>query len=258
MPPCLTCLVALIALLPVAAVGQADASAKRERLDAERSQAEEIYRRKEAECRTRFAVTACIDAARAERRATLARIRDEQLQLDEARRKERAAERLRRIEEKRRESAGAPPPSALPAPAPADSSETADSVGTGGSRRTAPATTSPAATTPAATTPAATRPAASQAGRATPRRNAARPAYTTADRPTPGASASGTPPGRAEGPRRKRQPLDVRVQQRNRAAYEEKQREARERREAAERRQAERERSGKKAAPLPAPAGPLP
>jgi hypothetical protein len=247
MPLRLTFLAALIAALPVAALGQADASAKRERLDAERGQAEEIYRRKEAECRTRFAVTACIDAARAERRATLARIRDEELQLDAARRKERAAERLRRIEEQRRESADAPPSSALPAPAPAESPATADTAGAGASRPSAPATTPPAS---------------SRVGRATsraaPRSDAARPADAAADRPTRGASATGAPPGSVEGSRRKRQPLDVRVQQRNRAAYEEKQREARARREAAERRQAERERSGKKAAPLPAPTGPLP
>jgi colicin import membrane protein len=71
--------------------------AERDRIGAERSQAEAAFAAREQECRERFAVTACLDAARRERRAALDRLRVQQDVLDEADRKRRAAQRVEEI-----------------------------------------------------------------------------------------------------------------------------------------------------------------
>ncbi|OYU99946.1 MAG: hypothetical protein CFE45_11060, partial [Burkholderiales bacterium PBB5] len=49
-------------------------------------------------CEKRFLVTECLDAARAERRQALDQLQRQQVVLDEARRRERAAQRQRDIE----------------------------------------------------------------------------------------------------------------------------------------------------------------
>jgi hypothetical protein len=102
----------LLCLLAVAAVARAedDSAARadaavRERITRERVEVQAGFARRQRECAERFAVTACIDAARSEQRAALARLRDQELGLDEAQRRQRAFERLQLIEEKKREDA---------------------------------------------------------------------------------------------------------------------------------------------------------
>jgi hypothetical protein len=115
--------------------------AERERISAERQHAQEVFAARERECRDRFAVTACLDAARRDRRAALDRLRLQQDALDEVDRKRRAAQRIEEIrsnvsaeEAKRRDieqrqrakalqqaeaaasAASAPEPPAAPAP----------------------------------------------------------------------------------------------------------------------------------------------
>ena len=81
----------LLGLLSVAAVARAedDSAARadaavRERITRERADVQAGFARRQRECAERFAVTACIDAARSEQRAALARLRDQELGLDEA------------------------------------------------------------------------------------------------------------------------------------------------------------------------------
>ncbi|HJV62166.1 MAG TPA: hypothetical protein VJ743_14555 [Albitalea sp.] len=68
--------------------------AERARIQAERSQVQAAYEQRERECRQRFVVTSCIDAARRDRRQALERLRQQQELLDEAQRKQRAAQRI--------------------------------------------------------------------------------------------------------------------------------------------------------------------
>jgi colicin import membrane protein len=74
--------------------------AERARIRDERAQAQRLYEERERTCHERFAVTSCLDAARAQRRETMDRLRHEELVLDNATRKERAAARTTRIREK--------------------------------------------------------------------------------------------------------------------------------------------------------------
>lgn len=78
----------------------ADEARAAERIRVERAAAQADYERKVQACAGKFAVTSCVDAARAERHATLARLDREQLAIDEARRQRRAAERRGAIEDK--------------------------------------------------------------------------------------------------------------------------------------------------------------
>ena len=71
--------------------------AERDRISAERQHAQEVFAARERECRDRFAVTACLDAARRDRRAALYRLRLQQDALDEVDRKRRAAQRIEEI-----------------------------------------------------------------------------------------------------------------------------------------------------------------
>lgn len=108
----------LLALLCLAAAvaGEAsaqaplDRAAQRQRIARERAEAQAAYRREEAACRHRFAVTPCMDEARARRRGVLERLDQEQAVLDDWERKRRAAERMERIEEKLREKESRPRP----------------------------------------------------------------------------------------------------------------------------------------------------
>lgn len=78
----------------------ADEPADRARLAAERTEVEARYSERAKACQDNFFVTACVDAAHKDRREALDRIRVQQQALDDADRKQRAAERLRRIHEK--------------------------------------------------------------------------------------------------------------------------------------------------------------
>ena len=104
--PSLLC-VLLAALEPA----RADDSAEGSRIARERAEAQARFEARRRECETRFAVTACVDEARAEHRQALQRLRREEGVLDEAQRRQRAAARMAAIEAKQRaerERANAP------------------------------------------------------------------------------------------------------------------------------------------------------
>ena len=87
---------------------------ERARISAERAQAQKAYDARYRECQSQFAVTACVDKARAERRATLEQLAQQQAVLDDAERKQRAAQRAQLIHEKM--SQGNAPAAQRPAP----------------------------------------------------------------------------------------------------------------------------------------------
>lgn len=94
-------LAALAFVAPVAHAVDAGAErAERERIALERDQAEAAYKAREQECRQRFVVTPCVDQARRDRRQTMERLRQQQTMLDEAQRKQRAAQRIDDIQTK--------------------------------------------------------------------------------------------------------------------------------------------------------------
>jgi hypothetical protein len=107
------CLLAALLALGVAALDAraADAAAERVRIRAERAQAEQRYAAAERECRARFVVTSCVEAAQVQRRDTLTRLRNEELVLDQAERRQRAAERAAGIRDKQSRE---PAPRAVP------------------------------------------------------------------------------------------------------------------------------------------------
>jgi len=177
--------------LALLAPAQADDAAERARIARERAEAQARFEQRQRECAQRFAVTHCVEEARAEHRQALLQLRQQEGVLDEAQRKQRAAARLAAIEEKRRaERERAALPRAERQPAPLELK------------------------------PPPRQPAAS-----------ARPASVPASDP------------------------DAAVrEQRKRARFEARQRDAQVHREEAERRSAERESKGKAGAPLPDPA----
>ncbi len=73
---------------------------ERVRIDSERAKAEADFSVRENACYQRFAVTACINQARAARRATLSDLRRQETELNDVERKRKAAERLRGIEQR--------------------------------------------------------------------------------------------------------------------------------------------------------------
>jgi hypothetical protein len=82
----------------LAAFAQGDAS-ERERIARERAAAQARFVLKDRECQARFAVTACVDEAKRERRSTLTELRSRSATLDEADRKQRAERRRQAIQE---------------------------------------------------------------------------------------------------------------------------------------------------------------
>lgn len=115
------CAGALAILAATASWGQASAPApsasqERHRIAAERQQAEQRFEATRRECETRFAVSSCVEQARGERRRTLEQLSARQAALDDAQRRQRAAERMQAISEKARqadERAAAPAASAV-------------------------------------------------------------------------------------------------------------------------------------------------
>lgn len=99
----------------VAPSASADDAGERARLDGERRRIEERHRADVLACQSRFAVNACLEEARAQRRAALDPLRRRELDLDDAERRRRAAERAREVELRRQETLVRPPP---PVPAP--------------------------------------------------------------------------------------------------------------------------------------------
>ncbi|MBK7530108.1 hypothetical protein [Piscinibacter sp.] len=84
----------LLACIPA----QADDRQERARIARERDEATLRFQQRQRECEQRFAVTACVDEARAEHRQALLRLRGQES--DEAERKQRAAQRMAAIREK--------------------------------------------------------------------------------------------------------------------------------------------------------------
>ncbi len=87
------------ALLCGAAVG-ARADAEHDRIASERSAANARLTAQVRECESRFIVAPCLDAARSENRAALAQLRQQELQLDEGRRRAAAEARRKAIADK--------------------------------------------------------------------------------------------------------------------------------------------------------------
>ena len=98
---------AVFAFAGVAATGAAHAAQsdpadriQRARIQAERRDAQVRFDQQMAACSKQFAAAACQDLARSDRRAALDALRHQQLVLDDAQRRGRAAARLRAIENK--------------------------------------------------------------------------------------------------------------------------------------------------------------
>lgn len=105
----------LLLWLPVAVLADA---VERERIAAERQLLIDRYARQERECQQRFAVNDCVDDVRRRRREALEPLRARELELDDAERQRRAAERRAAIEAKQRELAARPAPASAPEPPP--------------------------------------------------------------------------------------------------------------------------------------------
>ncbi|HUP09085.1 MAG TPA: hypothetical protein VMU47_18130 [Caldimonas sp.] len=100
-----TALATLLVLAGAARAEPPDVAAERQRIAAARAAAEQHYAERERECRQRFAVTACMDDAQRERRATLGALRREENVLDEGQRQARAADRREELDERARTDA---------------------------------------------------------------------------------------------------------------------------------------------------------
>jgi hypothetical protein len=112
-------LLLLCGLCVIGAVARAQAPAgERQRLAAERAAVDALYLEREAACQRRFAVTDCVNDAKKERRAALAPLRRLGAALDDAQRKQRAAQRQEDVRRKT-ENAQARDNGALARPAPA-------------------------------------------------------------------------------------------------------------------------------------------
>lgn len=111
MRPPVRWLLLLLACLHLAVLA---ADGERTRIAAERQALLERFAQEERECQQRFAVTACLDDVRSRRRAALAPLRARELQLDDAERQQRAADRRVAIEAKQKAQAARPPPTPAP------------------------------------------------------------------------------------------------------------------------------------------------
>lgn len=104
----LACAIAIV--IPTGAASAREPGGEREALARERSRLQARFAAEEAACRDRFAVNACRDEVRERRREALEPLRERELALDEADRRERAAERRRAIRARQEEAARRPPP----------------------------------------------------------------------------------------------------------------------------------------------------
>jgi hypothetical protein len=190
---------------------------ERGRIAAERAAIESRYSARERECRERFIVTSCVDDARRERRHGLDALRARQIRLDEARRQERAAERRDELAAKAAEDA---------------QREREREARAAQARREPPRPLEPRRET-----------AAGEAASHAARRGSG------LDRPTAkfDGSAAKPAPGESAAARRERE-------ERNRASYEARQREAAEHRREVDEKAAQRLNEHAPAKPLPVPA----
>lgn len=79
-----------------------DVGKERERIKAERHAAEARFAAEQKACGAKFAVNDCVDAAKRKRREVLADLRRQEISLNDAERKRRAAQRLQEIEESKK------------------------------------------------------------------------------------------------------------------------------------------------------------
>jgi len=75
----------------------AQAAAEHDRIARERAEVQATYAKQEAACQEGFVVTPCLEAARKAQRDGLARLRRQEVLLDEEQRKQRAAQRMQSI-----------------------------------------------------------------------------------------------------------------------------------------------------------------
>jgi colicin import membrane protein len=140
-------MVAVSGLPSAFAIDAAQERAERERIKSERAQAEAAFASREKACRERFVVTSCVEDARRDRRQALERLRLQQEVMDQAQRKQRAAERMEDIRNKvsdndaRQRDATAPDPrrEKKPAEMPARASSTREAPGHGAAASAPPA-----------------------------------------------------------------------------------------------------------------------
>jgi hypothetical protein len=78
----------------------AGAAAERARIAAERNKAEAEFRAQQNACYGKFAVNDCLSAVKAQRRQVLADLRRQEISLNDAQRKRKAAEHLRELEQR--------------------------------------------------------------------------------------------------------------------------------------------------------------
>ena len=95
----------MLGLAAASALAAPNETAERARIRADRRNVETQLQQTEQGCRGRFAVTACVEEAKVQRRASLAKLREQQVKLDDDDRRRRAAERLQTIDRKRDEKA---------------------------------------------------------------------------------------------------------------------------------------------------------
>jgi len=88
--------------LPLAGQAQEDeaVAAQRARIAAERSEAQAAFRAQEKACYRTFAVNDCLGTAKARNRQVLTDLRRQEISLNDAQRKRKAAQHLREIEER--------------------------------------------------------------------------------------------------------------------------------------------------------------
>jgi|SRR6476661_7406145 len=98
-------LLSLACCLPAFADEAKDAVAERARIAAERSRLEAVFQTEQKACYRKFAVSGCIADAQARRRDALADLRRQEIALNDAERKARAAERMRALEQKQADEA---------------------------------------------------------------------------------------------------------------------------------------------------------
>jgi colicin import membrane protein len=91
---------ALLLMLAMAAAAPTRADTGRDRIQAQRAQADASLAVKERGCAVRFMVAGCLGAARSEHRAALAQLREKTLAIDDARRRALAAARSKVIADK--------------------------------------------------------------------------------------------------------------------------------------------------------------
>ena len=111
-------LLALAALSVPPAQAETSYGAERARIAGERHAIEARYAAEAAECRRHFVVSACLEDVRRRQRQALAAPRREELQLDDAERRRRAAERIEAVRARQAAMVARPPPAPASEPVP--------------------------------------------------------------------------------------------------------------------------------------------